>query len=85
MISRQVLGNLNCIKSDINHREIAPRKTIVSTISSLVEITNSSESATIILPNGTTLYMEDALSNNRSKRNLLNFKIYAINGTILRY
>ena len=46
----------------------------VNTISGPVETIKGSENAMIILPNCTTLYLEDALLSNRSKRNLLTFK-----------
>ena len=84
MMSRQVLGKLDYLKSGINHRQVALRNATVNTISSPVEIIDSSNNATIILSNGITLHLENVLSNSRSKRNLLNFKMYDIMGTILR-
>ena len=85
MTSRQVLGRLDCPRSGINLREVAPRKATISTISSPVEIIDSSENAIIILLINTNLHLEDTLSNSRSKRNLFSFKMYAIIGTILRH
>ena len=46
----------------------------VHTISSPVKIIESSKNVILILSNGTTLHIEDALLNGRSKRNLLSFK-----------
>ena len=85
MISRQVLHKLDCPKNDINPKEVAFRKATVSIISSPIEIIDNSGNATIILPNGTTLHLEDVLPNSRLKRNLHRFKMYAIMDTILRH
>ena len=49
-------------------------KVNIFTILGLVKIIEGSGNATIILPNCTTLHLEDALLNNKSKRNLLNFQ-----------
>ena len=85
MISTQVLGRLDCLRSDVNPREVSPIKVSVNTISSPVEIIDIIGNATIILPNDTTLHLENALSNRRSKRNLLSFKMYAIMDIIFRH
>ena len=61
------------------------RKANVHTISGHVKIIERFGHATIILPNCTTLHLEDAFSNSRSKKNLLSIKTYAIMGTILRH
>ena len=74
MILRQVLGRLDCHKSGINPGEIALRKATISTISNHVEIINNYVNTTIILSNGTTLHLEHALSNSRSKRIYLALK-----------
>ena len=55
-------------------------KANVQTISSSIEIIDCSGKATIILSNGTTLYFEDTLLSNRSKKNLLSFKDVRRNG-----
>ena len=85
MILRQVLSKLDCLKSDINHKEVALRNRIVSTISSPLEIIYSFENATIILPNGIILHLEDVLSNSRSNRNLFSLNMYSIMSTLLRH
>ena len=56
------------------------RKTNVHTISSPVEMIDGSGNATIILPNGITLHIEDALLSTKMKRNLLSFKDVRHNG-----
>ena len=60
------------------------RNANVHTISSPVEIIDEFENAIIILPNGTTLHIENALLSGRSKRNILASKMYSRIGTILR-
>ncbi|EOY09142.1 Uncharacterized protein TCM_024537 [Theobroma cacao] len=55
-------------------------KANVYTISGPVGIIDGSENATIVLPNGTTLHIKDALLSSRSKRNLLSFKYVRHNG-----
>ena len=55
-------------------------KANVHTISSPAEIIDGSRNTTIILPNGTTLHIEDALLITRSKRNILSFKDVRCNG-----
>ena len=52
----------------------------VHTISSPVNLIKSSGKATIILPKGTKLKIEDALYYNKSSRNLLSFKDIRRNG-----
>ena len=56
------------------------RKTNVHTVSSPIEIINDSVNATIMLPNGATFHIENALLSTRSKRNLLRFKDVRRNG-----
>ena len=46
----------------------------VHTISGPINLIKGSDKATIILPKGTKLQIEDALYSNKSNRNLLNFK-----------
>ena len=46
----------------------------VHTISGPVNLIKGSGKATIVLPNGTKLQIEDALYSNKSSRNLLSFK-----------
>lgn len=50
------------------------RKANINIISSLIEIIDGFRNATVALPNGTTLHIEDALLSCRSKSNLLSFK-----------
>ena len=52
----------------------------VHTISGPVDLIKGSEKATIILPKGTKLQIEDALYSNKSSRNLLSFKDIRRNG-----
>ena len=52
----------------------------VHTISSPVILIKGSGKATIILPKGTKLQIEDALYSNKYSRNLLNFKDICRNG-----
>ena len=59
---------------------ITLRKTNVHTISSPVEMIDGSGNATIILPNGTTLHIEDVLLSTKTKKKLLNFKDVRRNG-----
>ena len=66
--------------SGINPRKLAPKKAIVSTISSLVEIIDSFRNAIIILPNGITLNLENVLSNIRSRGIYLALKNVCYNG-----
>ena len=56
------------------------RKANVHIISGLVEMINGSGNATIMLPIGTTLHIEDALLSTKTKRNLLSFKDVRHNG-----
>ena len=42
MISRQVLGKLDFLKSGINHREVAPKNATISTTCSPLEIIDRS-------------------------------------------
>ena len=53
-------------------------------ISGPIEIIESFENATIILPNDTTLHIEDALLGSRLKRILLSFKNVYLIGIILK-
>ena len=85
MISTQVLGRLDCLRSNVNLREVSPIKVSVNIISSPIEIIDIFGIATIILPNDTILHLENALSNRRSKRNLFSFKMYAIMDTIFKH
>jgi len=50
------------------------RKAQIHTISGLVPIIDSFGNATIVLPNGTILHIENAFLSIRSKRNLFSFK-----------
>ena len=52
----------------------------VHTISDLVNLIKGSGKATIILPKGTKLQIEDALYSNKSSRNLFSFKDIRRNG-----
>ena len=52
----------------------------VTTISGLVNLIDGSGKATIILPGGTILHLQDALYSTQSKRNLLSFKDIRLNG-----
>jgi len=56
------------------------RKANIQTISGPVNIIDGYGITTVILPNGTTLYLEDALLSGRSKRNLLSYKDVRRNG-----
>ncbi|KAL9165046.1 hypothetical protein ABFS82_06G145400 [Erythranthe guttata] len=49
-------------------------KAQVKTIAGSAEIIDGSGNATIVLPNGTTLHIENALISGRSNKNLLSFK-----------
>ena len=55
-------------------------KTHVHTISGPIPIIDGFGNATIILPKGTILYIENAFLSSRSKRNLLSFKDVRHNG-----
>ncbi|KAK6152021.1 hypothetical protein DH2020_014656 [Rehmannia glutinosa] len=55
-------------------------KAQVTTISGPVEIIDGSGNATVVLPNGTILNIENALLSSRSKRNLLSFNDVRDNG-----
>ena len=59
---------------------ITLRKENVHIISGPVEMINGFGNATIMLPNGTTLHIEDALLSTKMKRNLLSFKDVRHNG-----
>ena len=52
----------------------------VTTISGSVNLIEGSDRATIILPGGTVLHLQDALYSTQSKRNLLSFKDIRWNG-----
>ena len=52
----------------------------VTTISGLVNLIDCSGKATIILPGGTIVHLQDALYSTQSKRNLLSFKDIRLNG-----
>ena len=69
-----MFDRLDCPRSDINPKKVAPKKATVSAISNFVEIIDSFGNTTIILPNGTFLHLEDALSNSRLKRIYLALK-----------
>ena len=56
------------------------RKANVHTISGPVEMIDGSGNATIMLPNGTILHIEDALLSIKTKRNLFSFKDVRRNG-----
>ena len=56
------------------------RKTHVHTISGPIPIIDGFGNATIVLPKGTILHIENAFLSSRSKRNLLNFKDVRRNG-----
>ena len=56
------------------------RKANVHTISRPIKIIEGFRQATIMLPNGTTLHLEDALLSNRSSRKLLSFQDIRRNG-----
>ena len=60
------------------------RKANVHIISGPVEMIDGSENATIMLPNGIILHIEDALLSTKTKRNLLNFKDVRRNGYNLK-
>ena len=55
-------------------------KANVHTISGPIEMIDDSGNAIIMLSNGTTLHIEDALPSTKTKRNLLNFKNVRCNG-----
>ncbi|XP_012842190.1 PREDICTED: uncharacterized protein LOC105962428 [Erythranthe guttata] len=55
-------------------------KAQVKTIAGSAEIIDGSGNATIVLPNGTTLHIENALISGRSNKNLLSFKDVRRNG-----
>ena len=60
-------------------------KANVHTISGPVEMIDGSRNATIMLPNGIILHIEDALlSTKTKKKTYLALKMYAIMGTISR-
>ena len=56
------------------------RKTHVHTISGPIPIIDGFGNATIVLPKGTILHIENAFLSSRSKRNLLSFKYVRRNG-----
>ena len=56
------------------------RKAHVHTISGPLPIIDNLRNATIVLPNGTILHIEDTFLSSRSKRNMLNFKDVRCNG-----
>ena len=56
------------------------RKANVHRMLGPVEIIDCSRNTIIVLPNCTTLHIEDALLSGRLKRNLLNFKVVHYNG-----
>ena len=65
---------VDCPKSNINHREVAPKKITISIISSPVKIIDNSKNATIILSNGIILHLEDAYQKVNKKRIYLALK-----------
>ena len=60
------------------------RKTHVHTIFGPIPIIDGFGNATIVLPKGTILHIENAFLISILKRNLLSFKMYAVMGTMLR-
>ena len=65
---KKYFSNISLVKSNVN------------TISSLVDLIQGSRIATIILPRGTKIYINDALYYAKSKWNLLSFKDIRQNG-----
>ena len=65
------------------------RKVNFHSISGPIEMIDDFRNATIMLPNGTTLHIDDALLSTKTKRNLLGFKDIRHNGyhleTIIEY
>ena len=55
-------------------------KANVNTISGIADLIEGSGRASIVLPNGTRLFLENAMFSTRSKRNLLSFKDIRNNG-----
>ena len=65
---KKYFSNISLVKSNVN------------TIPGLVDLIQGSRRATIILPRGTKIYINDALYYAKSKRNLLSFKDICRNG-----
>ena len=62
LCDKKYFSNISLVKSNVN------------TVSSPVNLIQCSEIATIILPRGTKIHINDALYYAKSKRNLLSFK-----------
>ncbi|KAJ0575449.1 putative RNA-directed DNA polymerase [Helianthus annuus] len=64
--------------------ELSPAETLVGTISGVCDLIEGSGRASIILPSGTKLIINDALYSSKSRRNLLSFKSIRQNGYHLK-
>jgi peptide/histidine transporter 3/4 len=60
--------------------DLIPTRAKVTTISGSADIIEGSGRAHVWLPNGTQLFIQEALYSARSKRNLLSFKDIRLNG-----
>ena len=56
------------------------RKSQVKTLAGPVELIDGFGTASLVLPHGTVLHLEDALLSGRSRRNLLSFRDVRLNG-----
>lgn len=52
---------------------LKPRKAIINTISGLIDLIKGHRITNLVLPNGTKLFVNDALFSPKAKRNLLSF------------
>ena len=68
LCDKKYFSNISLVKSNVN------------TISGPVDLVQGSEIATIILPRGTKIHINDAFYSAKSKRNLLSFKNIRRNG-----
>ena len=61
------------LKSKKYFSELVPRKAVIHTISGPADLVEGSGKAQFALPNGTSLYIKNALFSPKSSRNLLSF------------
>src|SRR6187200_1099068 len=68
------------LKSKKYFSELVPRKAVIHTISGPADLVEGSGKAQFALPNGTSLYIKNALFSPKSSRNLLSFNDIYFNG-----
>lgn len=74
-------GNTHTILKDTNFFKIVTLvRANISIIYGLIELIDVSDNATLTMPNGITLNIENAILSSKSNKNLLSFKDIRLNG-----